>query len=193
MIGEQRQDALARLTKLDARGLFPLQLPGNFKRASVLVLIAAVLFAYRIHHQPPLISLLQTTARSQLVQSIFSPIVHAMEKDLQRTIALVTMKPDPTGEETQRNDAASNSDDLWKADDKKGAADEQKDSADASDQQQDQMQAPGGQEGNPSGDARQSSNSQSQTARTETRTRTANRSRNRSSKGRRAASRWVSL
>ena len=56
----------------------------------MLVLIAAGLFAYRIHHQPPLISLLQTTARSQLVQSIFSPIVHAMEKDLQRTMALVT-------------------------------------------------------------------------------------------------------
>jgi len=164
MIGEQRKDALARLVKMDARGFFPFQLPGNVRRASVLVLIAAGLFAYRIHHPPPLVSLLQTTARSQLVQSIFSPIVHAMEKDLQRTMALVTMKPDATGEETRRGDAASNSDDLWKASDDKGAgAEEQNNAADAGDQPQDQMQAPGNQEGNPSGEARQQeSNSQSQ-------------------------------
>jgi hypothetical protein len=165
MVGEQRKDALARLAKVNPRGFFPVQRPGNVRRACVLVLVAAGLFAYRIHHQPPLVSLLQTTARSQLVQSIFSPIVHAMEKDLQRTIALVTMKPDATGEETQRGDAASNSDDLWKASDDKGAgAEEQKDSADAGagDQPQDQMQAPGNQEGNPSGEARQQDgNSQS--------------------------------
>jgi hypothetical protein len=166
MIGEQRKDALARLAKLDPRVFFPFQLPGNVRRAGVLVLVVAGLFAYRVHHQPPLVSLLKTTARSQLVQSILNPIVHAMEKDLQRTIALVTMKPDATGEETQRGDAASNSDDLWKANDEKGSGPEdQKDSADGSagDQPQDQLQAPGDQEGNPSGEARQqSSNSQSQ-------------------------------
>ncbi len=164
MIGEQRKDALRRLAKVDPRGFFPVQLPGNFRRASVLVLVVAGLFAYRIHHQPPLVSLLKTTARSQLAQSIFSPIVHAMEKDLQRTIALVTMKPDAAGEETQRGDTASSSDDLWKASDDKGAgAEAQKDSADAGDRPQDELQAPGNQEGNPSGEARQQdSNSQSQ-------------------------------
>lgn len=166
MIGEQRKDALTRLEKVDPRGFFPVQWPGNVRRASMLVLVVAGLFAYRLHHQPPLVSLLQTTARAQLVQSIFSPIMHAMEKDLQRTIALVMMKPDATGDETQRGDAASNSDDLWKASDDKGAgAEEQKDSADAGagDQPQDQLQAPGNQEGNPSGEARQQdSNSQSQ-------------------------------
>jgi hypothetical protein len=163
MIGEQRKDALARLRKVDPRGFFPVQSPGNIRRASVLVLIAAGLFAYRIHHKPPLISLLQTTARSQLVQSIFSPIVHAMEKDLQRTMALVTMKPDATGEETRRDAAASNSEDLWKANDDQGAAQDQNNAAEAGDQQQDQMQSPGNQEGDPSGEARQQeSNSQSQ-------------------------------
>ena len=166
MICEQRKDALRRLEKVDPRGFFPVQLPGNVRRASVLVLVVAGLFAYRIHHQPPLVSLLQTTARSQLVQSIFSPIVHAMEKDLQRTIALVTMKPDAAGEETQRGYAASSSDDLWKANDDKGAgAEDQKDSADAGtgDQPQDELQAPGNQEGTPSGEARQQdSYSQSQ-------------------------------
>jgi len=163
MVGEQRKDALARFTKVDARGYFPVQSPGNIRRASVLVLVAAGLFAYRIHHKPPLISLLQSTARSQLVQSIFSPIVHAMEKDLQRTMALVTMKPDAAGEETRRDSAASNSEDLWKANDDQGAAQDQNNAADAGDQQQDQMQSPGNQEGDPSGEARQQeSNSQSQ-------------------------------
>ncbi len=165
LIAEQRQDALARFAKLNPSGFFPLQFPGNVRRASVLVLVVAGLFAYRIHHRPPLVSLLQTTARSQLVQSIFSPIVHAMEKDLQRTMALVSMKPDATGEETRRADATSNSDDLWKGNnDQQAGAEDQKDSADAGagDQPQDQLQAPGNQEGNPTGDARQDSNSQSQ-------------------------------
>ncbi len=165
MIGEQRKDALARIAKVDACGFFTLQWPGNARRALVLVLVAAGLFVYRVHHQAPLTSLIQTTSRSQLVQSIFSPIVHAMEKDLQRTMALVTMKPDAAGEETQRGDTASSSDDLWKAsDDKSANAQEQKDPADigSGDQQQDQLRAPGNQEGNPSGEARQDSNAQSQ-------------------------------
>jgi hypothetical protein len=164
ILGEQRKDALARLHKLEPRAYFPVHLPGNFRRASVLFLVAAALFAYRVHHRPPLVSLLQTTARSQLVQSILSPIVHAMEKDLQRTMALVTMKPDASGEESRRSDAA-NTDDLWKANDDQGPGpDDQKDSADAGagDQPQDQLQAPGSQDGNPSGEARQDSNSQSQ-------------------------------
>ncbi len=159
MVGEQRKDALARIAKLDARGFFPLKWPRKIKLAGTLAVLAAGLFAYRIHHQPPLVSLIQTSARSQLVQSIFSPIVHAMEKDLQRTMALVTMKPDAVGDETQRNDAASNAEDLWKAsDDQPAGTEEQKDSANAADsdqQQQDQMQAAGNQEGNPSGEARQ--------------------------------------
>lgn len=165
MIAEQRRDALRRVAKVDTRAFFPVRFPGNVRRVFVLVLIATALFTYRIHHQPPLVSLLQNTVRSQLVQSIFTPIVHAMEKDLQRTMAMVGMKPDAMGDETKRSDAASNTEDLWKADDKSDAAEEQKDSgyADAGDQQQDQLQPPGNQEGNPSGEGRpQESNAQSQ-------------------------------
>ncbi|HEV2521329.1 MAG TPA: hypothetical protein VGT24_03020 [Candidatus Acidoferrales bacterium] len=155
LVGEQRRDAIARLSKMEPRGFFPICLPASVRRASVLVLVTAGLFAYRIHHKPPLISLLQTTARSQLVQSILSPIVHAMEANLQRTIALVTMKPDAAGDEARRADTVS-ADDLWKASDDKSAAEDQKDSADAGagDQAQDQLQAPGNQEGSPSGEAR---------------------------------------
>lgn len=163
MIFEQRKDALARLGKVDPRGLFPIRWPENSKRVAVVVLVAAGLLAYRIQHQAPLVSLLRSTLRSQLVQSIVSPIARALEKDLQRTMAMVTMKPDAAGEEAQRADAASKTDDLWKADGKANAADDQKDAADAENQQQDQMQPPGSQEGPSSSDAReQDSNQQSQ-------------------------------
>lgn len=164
MIGEQRRDALARAGKIDAPSLFPLRMPGNYRSAFALVLLASALFAYRVHHRPPLLAFLQNTARSQLVQSILSPVAHAMEKDLQRAMALLT-KPDAAGEETQRADSASNTEDLWKANDEKSAnADDPKNQADAGegDRQQDQMQA-GNQAGDSNGDARQDdSYSQSQ-------------------------------
>ena len=156
IVGEQRKDALARARKIDPPGLFPVRLPGNYRRAFALVLLASALFAYRIHHQPPLLALLQNTARSQFVQSIISPIAHAVEKDLQRTMALLA-KPDATGEETQRADSASNTEDLWKANDDKGAnPDDPKNQADAGegDQPQDQTEA-GSQAGDSNGDARQ--------------------------------------
>lgn len=153
MIGEQRHDALAHLEKLDPQKFFAVQWPGNFKRASVLVLLAAGLLAYRVHHRPPLLSLLQTTAHSQLVQSIFAPVAHAVEKDLQRTMALVTAKPDAMGAETRR-DAVSNAEDLWKTNEEPGA-DDQKNTpnADPGDEQ-DQLQAPGDEEGSPNSDTR---------------------------------------
>ena len=162
LAGEQRKDALARLAKVDPRGMFPVEWPRNIKRAAAVVLVAAGLFVYRMDHQPPLVSLLQSTARSQLVQSILAPLAQALEKDLQRTMAMVTMKPDAANDETKRGDAASNSDDLWKADDKAADAADQKNIADAADQRQDQMQPPGDQQGAPSGEMRQDSNSQSQ-------------------------------
>jgi hypothetical protein len=161
IVVEQRKDALARIGKGDRRDLFPLEWPGNAKRAAALVLIVGGLFAYRVHHQPPLISLLQSTAHSQFVQSILSPIARAMEKDIQRTIALVTAKPDTMGEETQRTEEAA-TDDLWKSDEKAPATDQQKNTMDAG-EQQDQMRPPGDQEGTPSADGRQQdSNSQAQ-------------------------------
>jgi hypothetical protein len=161
MVGEQRKDALERLGTSDRRELFPLIWPGNAKRAVALVVIVAGLFAYRVHHKPPLISLLQSTAHSQLVQSILSPIARALEKDIQRTIAMVTAKQDTMGEETQRTEIAA-TEDLWKKDEKTPSADQQQNAMDSG-EQQDQMQPPGDQEGTPSGDGRQQdNNSQSQ-------------------------------
>ncbi len=170
--------------------MFPLERPRNIKRASALALIAAGLFAYRVHHQPPLISLLQTTARSQFVQSILAPLANAVEKDLQRTLAMVTTKPDAAGDETQRGDAASNNDDLWKADDKAAGADDQKNAADAADQPQDQMQAAGNQEGILPASRARTQFANLRKIRMEMTARTANRRSSRNSRGRRAANPW---
>jgi hypothetical protein len=162
MVGEQRKDALARLIALDPRRYFPVEPPGNIRRAVALVLVVTGLCAYRIHHRPPLVALLQSTAHSPLVQSLLAPIAHAMEKDLQRTLALVTHKQD-AADQAERADAV-NTDDLWKSD-QGGGAEDQKDSAEANagDPQQDQMQPDANQDGDPSGEARQSdSYSQSQ-------------------------------
>jgi hypothetical protein len=119
MIQHQREDAISRLAKVDPRGLFPVRTPATASHALVLVLVFGGLFAYRINHRAPLVALLETTARSSLVQSIFSPIVHAMEKDLERTIALVTLKPDPQADEVRPGEALPTADNLWQpADDK---------------------------------------------------------------------------
>ena len=161
LIAQQRKDAVKRAAKVDPRGLFPVGLPASLGRALALILVVAGLFAYRINHKPPLLSLLQTATRSQLVQSIFSPLVQAIQKDLQRAVALVTMKPDSAADQPRRDDSALSSDDLWKGGDEKGAKDEQQ-QADNGDEQ-DQLEAPPGQDGAPSPDARQQEgNSQSQ-------------------------------
>jgi hypothetical protein len=163
IVDEQRKDALARLATLDERGFFPVELPGNLRRAGALALVVTGLFAYRIHHRAPLAAFLQSTARSPLVQSLLTPIAHAMEKDLQRTLALVEHKQDDSAEQAQRADAV-NTDDLWKSDRSAGSEDQKDPSnANAAEPPQDQMEPDGNQEGEPAGDPRQSdSYSQSQ-------------------------------
>ena len=123
----QREDALARLGKVNPPGLFPIRTPATAKRAAAVVLIAAGLLAYRIHHKPPLVSLLQTTERSQLVKSLLSPLVQAMEKDVRKTVALVT-KPESDTEEVRSGDTKPPPDDLWQN------GDEQQDTAQNGDQ-----------------------------------------------------------
>ena len=144
IVQQQRHDAILRLAKVDPRGLFPVQAPAAASHALVLVLVFGGLFVYRINHRAPLVALLQTTARSSLVQSIFSPIVHAMEKDLERTIALVTLKPDPQADEVRPGEALPTADDLWQP-----AEEKKPDMKDA--MPQDMMNQDEDQEGKPEG------------------------------------------
>jgi hypothetical protein len=120
MVKRQRGDALARIAKLDPLGFFPVRVPIGARRALALFLVVAVLYVYRLHHQPPLLSLLRTASRSPLVQSIVAPLVNAMEKDLQRTLALVTTKADILSDETRQSDTALSGDNLWQSNDNKG-------------------------------------------------------------------------
>jgi hypothetical protein len=168
MILRQRQDAVMRLAPVSPRALFPVHFPAAARRAIVLAVAASGLFVYRIHYKPPVLALLRTTARSQLVQSILSPIVHAMEKDLQRTMALVKSNPDSPPDRVRPGEAAT-ADDLWKASDdqesklENGQQDSQE--ANAGDQMQDQsppgMQGAQG-EAKPSDSEQQEGGDQSQ-------------------------------
>jgi hypothetical protein len=144
MVLRQRQDAVMRLAGVSPQTLFPVRLPAVARHTLVLAVATAGLFVYRIHYKPPIVALLQTTARSQLVQSILTPIVHAMEKDLQRTMALMKSKADSPADETRPGNAAT-TDDLWKASDDQGTKPEdgQQDSqeANAGEQMPDQSQS----------------------------------------------------
>jgi hypothetical protein len=166
MIDRQRGDALTKISKLDMRGLFPLRKPLAARRAAVLFLAVGALYFYRIHHQPPLAAFLQTVARSPLVQSILSPLLNAVEKDLQRTIALVTSKPDALADGVRPGETASSGDDLWQSSNDKNAGEnnDQKDSLDAGagDTPQDQMQPPGEENSSQPADSRQQENANSE-------------------------------
>ncbi len=144
IVQRQRVDAVSRLAKVDPGGLFPVHMPAAARRALVLILVVAGLFIYRMNHKPPLVALLQTTARSSLVQSIFSPLVHAMERDLQRTMALVGLKPEPQADEVRAGEAMPTPEDLWPSGDENGLRQRRKRSRellDASDREsQDELQ-----------------------------------------------------
>lgn len=120
ILQRQRQDASARLAQVDARGLFPIRMPATASRALILFLAVAGLFVYRMHYKPPMIALMQSAARSQLVQSILSPLMRTMEKDVQRAVALVTSKPDSPEDEVRPGEATASADDLWQSSDEKG-------------------------------------------------------------------------
>jgi hypothetical protein len=161
MILRQRQDAVTHLAKISPHALFPIRMPVAARRTLMLAAAATGLFVYRIHYKPPMVALLQTTARSQLVQSILSPIAHAMEKDLQRTMALMNSKPDSPDDKV-RPGQSTTADDLWKASDNQGdkPEDGSQDSQEANAGDQMQDQSPSGMQGG-QGEA-QSADSQQQ-------------------------------
>jgi len=86
IILQQRRDALGRLAQVEPRALFPVRVPAA-RRTLALVLAVAALFAYRLYFNPPMLTALQKASRSRLVEAVLSPIVHAMEKDPQKSQA----------------------------------------------------------------------------------------------------------
>ena len=166
MIEPQREDALARIAKVDLRRLDPLRMPAATRRAVILFLVVGALFLYRLHHQPPLSAFLRMAARSQLVQAIVSPLLNTLEKDVQRTMALVTAKPDALAEEVRASESAASNQDLWQSngDNSADTKQDQQDSLGTGESPKDQQQTPGEQNGSPSEQSRpqESSAQQSQ-------------------------------
>ncbi len=79
----QRTDTLKKASGLDLRGLFPVHLP-NQRRFLALALAVAALFTYRMFYRPPMTALLQSTARSRLVQAMLAPLRQKDKDALQR-------------------------------------------------------------------------------------------------------------
>ena len=198
MVGEQRKDALARLGESRPRADF---FPSSCREMSGAL---PCLFLSWPDYSP----IAFTTSRRSFrfckprrirswCNRFFLPSCTRWKKICRERSPWSRMKPDATGEETQRNDAASNSEDLWKSRRQKGpAADEQKNAADAAGRSAAGPDAGARQIRKaipPAKPASRTAIRNRKKARMETKTRTANRSSNPSSRGRRAGSRWGSL
>lgn len=144
LVLRQRQDALARLSQVQPRLLFPLRVPSAGRTLALLLAVAA-LFAYRAYFNAPVLTLLHKTAQSRVVAAILSPIVHAMEKDPQKMAGKKVAAEGKDGDKQA----------LGAQDPADGQMDENARVADGSDQQegrqQDQQAAdPSQQQGDPS-------------------------------------------
>ena len=116
LLGLQRGDAVRHLSQIDPGRLFRVRLPAHCGRALVLFLAVCGLFIYRLHYKPPMVALMHGAARSQLVQSILSPLVSAVEKDIQKTMALATSQPDTVPNDVRPDSSKPQGDDLWQQD-----------------------------------------------------------------------------
>ncbi len=122
IILRQRRDALERLSRVGVRQLFPIRIPVTGRRALILALAVSGLFVYRAYYQAPLAALLQTTARSHLMQSILSPFRQAMDdKDVRRTMSRVNQDAEAMDEGERAARSTLSSEDLWQTDDQDDA------------------------------------------------------------------------
>ena len=111
----QRRDALTRVSKVDSKELFPIRRPAAARRTLILGFVLAAMFVYRAYYGPPVAALLQTTARSHLLQSVLKPL-SAIAKDSKKAMALVKKNPEAS-EETQVTASDQPPDDLWRKND----------------------------------------------------------------------------
>jgi hypothetical protein len=79
MILHQRRDALARLKRVDARTLFPLQIPATIRRTAVLALITVGFLAYRIKYGPPVYTLVHKASQAHVVEALISPLSRVIQ------------------------------------------------------------------------------------------------------------------
>lgn len=79
MILHQRRDALARLRTVNARVLFPLQMPVTARRTAAIAVVAAGFLAYRIGYGPPALTLVHQAAQLHSAEATISPLARAIE------------------------------------------------------------------------------------------------------------------
>jgi hypothetical protein len=82
-------------------------------RADILAAIVAGGFVYRMHYQPPLTALLQSAARSHLMQSLLVPLERALEQNRQRNTVQADQKQDFQDEQKRISKSDQDPDQLW--------------------------------------------------------------------------------
>jgi hypothetical protein len=157
IISLQRRDALARVSQVNSGRLFPIRVPALAVRAVILAVVVAAFFVYRMHYRPPLTALLQSTARSHLMQSLLAPLEHALEQNLQRNTVQADPKQDAQEDQRRISGSEQDPDALWATADAKKDAQEM----DLSEQGEDEGQQ-GAQGGTQSGDSDTEAEQQSQ-------------------------------
>ena len=161
----QRRDALARVSQVNSGRLFPIRVPALAVRAVILAVVVAGFFVYRMHYRPPLTALLQSTARSHLMQSLLAPLEHALEQNLQRNTVQADPKQDAQEDQKRISGSEQDSDALWAtaAEQNEAQADAKKDAQemDLSEQGEDEGQQ-GAQGGTQAGDSDTEAEQQSQ-------------------------------
>jgi len=138
----QRRDALKKAHGLDLRKLFPVRLPDT-RRALALAVVVAGLFTYRMFYRPPMTALLQTTARSRLVQAMLAPLRKKDTDALQRTASQGSQDAEAAAQEKRPAESAQSPDDLMPPPRAAVAGQENAEGANADDQQQGQPTAQG--------------------------------------------------
>lgn len=79
MILYQRRDALARLKRVNARVLFPLQMPAAIRRTAALAVITVGFLAYRIKYGPPAHTLVHQASQAHVAEVLISPLARVIQ------------------------------------------------------------------------------------------------------------------
>jgi hypothetical protein len=78
MVLNQRRDALTRLKSINARALFPLQMPATVRHTAVAALITVGFLAYRVKYGPPGLTLAHKVSQTHLVEAVITPLARVI-------------------------------------------------------------------------------------------------------------------
>jgi hypothetical protein len=79
VILRQRDDALARVAKVEPRELFPLQMPARYWQTAVLIAAFGAVCVYHAAYGPPILNLKEKAVQSRALATVVAPLTRALE------------------------------------------------------------------------------------------------------------------